>query len=164
MSGFRLSQDLAARPHASLGISDENHTRAVLDGMELASFLFQARQKTAKAAGLIRKMRHGRHKGGIRQFRADRSPRRRRGRRARGPGRRSALTGVAQKSGSYLRTGNAATYITRSLGARIELVERAPLLKASLRQAARASDSCLFRPVPGAQRSTSPRVRGEGQG
>ena len=52
MSGFRLSQDLAARPHASVGIGDcTAHTKAVLDRMELASFLFQAQQKTAEALG-----------------------------------------------------------------------------------------------------------------
>ena len=53
VSRFRLSQDLAARPHASFGIGDcKNHTKTVLDRMELASFRFQARQKTAKALGL----------------------------------------------------------------------------------------------------------------
>ena len=52
MSRFRLSQDLAARPHAAFGIRDcRNHTKAVLDKMELASFLFQAQQKTAEALG-----------------------------------------------------------------------------------------------------------------
>jgi hypothetical protein len=54
MSRFRLSQDPAARPHASFGIGDsKNHTKAVLDRMELASFLFQAQPKTAKALGLM---------------------------------------------------------------------------------------------------------------
>jgi hypothetical protein len=54
MSRFRLSQDLAARPHASFEIRDcKNHTKAVLDRMELASFLFQAQQKTAKTLGLM---------------------------------------------------------------------------------------------------------------
>jgi hypothetical protein len=53
MCGFRLSQDLAARPHASFGTSDKNHTKGVLDRMELASFLFQAKQRTAEAPGLM---------------------------------------------------------------------------------------------------------------
>jgi hypothetical protein len=46
VSRFRLSQDLAARPHASFGISDgKNHTKTVLNRLELASFRFQAQQK-----------------------------------------------------------------------------------------------------------------------
>ena len=54
MSGFRLSQDLAADPHASFGNRGcKTHTKAFLDRMEFASFLFQAHQRTAKALGLM---------------------------------------------------------------------------------------------------------------
>src|SRR5260370_19598263 len=50
-------------PHASFGIRDcKTHTKAVLDRMELASFLFQAQQKTAKAPGLMIPPGRARHR------------------------------------------------------------------------------------------------------